>query len=122
MPAAQLFSARLAARLLRSCSRSTTMERPGGWPGARESPAEGFRAGAFRAPEGAAAYRFQDGRIGAPIRGNTLRITGNVRQLLQNSLGITKEARPVVGWAADEVVYAPEVAVRELHLTEIAQF
>ena len=82
----------------------------------------GLRAGDFTCTVVGDSYRIEDGRIGAPIRGNTLRITGNVRQLLQNILGITKEARPVVGRAADEVVYAPEVAVRELHLTEIAQF
>ncbi|MBI4402387.1 MAG: hypothetical protein HY581_12240, partial [Nitrospirae bacterium] len=50
------------------------------------------------------------------------RITGNIRHLLQNVLGITKQARPIVGWGADEVVYAPEIAVRDLHLTEIAQY
>ena len=82
----------------------------------------GLRAGDFTCTVVGDSYRIQDGRIGAPIPGNTLRITGNIRQVLQNILGITKEARPVVGWGADEIVYAPEVAVRELHLTEIAQF
>jgi len=82
----------------------------------------GLRAGDFTCTVIGDSYRIQDGRIGAPIPGNTLRITGNIRQVLQNILGITKEARPVVGWGADEIVYAPEVAVRELHLTEIAQF
>ena len=82
----------------------------------------GLRAGDFTCTVVGDSYRILDGRIGAPIPGNTIRITGNIRQVLQNILGITKEARPIVGWGADEVVYAPEIAVRELHLAEIAQF
>ncbi|HKW87085.1 MAG TPA: TldD/PmbA family protein [Nitrospiraceae bacterium] len=82
----------------------------------------GLRAGDFTCTVVGDSYRIEDGRVGAPIPGNALRITGNIRQVLQNILGITKEARPVVGWGADEVVYAPEIAVQELHLTEIAQF
>ncbi|TLY12229.1 MAG: TldD/PmbA family protein, partial [Nitrospirae bacterium] len=44
----------------------------------------GLRAGDFTCTVVGDSYRIEDGRIGAPIRGNTLRITGNVRQLLQN--------------------------------------
>ena len=64
----------------------------------------------------------EGGRLAAPLQSNTIRITGNIRQVLQNILGMTKQTRPIIGWGADEVVYAPEIAVRGLHLTEIAQF
>lgn len=82
----------------------------------------GLRAGDFTCTVVGDSFLIKDGRLAAPIRANIVRITGNIRHLLQNIVGITKQARPIVGWAADEVVYAPEIAVRELHLSEIAQF
>ncbi len=82
----------------------------------------GLRAGDFTCTVVGDSYLIKDGRIAAPIQGNSIRITGNVRHLLANLLGITKQARPVIGWAADEVVYAPEIAVQNLQLSEIAQF
>jgi hypothetical protein len=37
--------------------------------------------------------------------------------------GMTKEARPTVLWAADEIVYAPVgVMVDKVHFEEIAEF
>jgi PmbA protein len=85
-------------------------------------PMNGLRAGDFTCTVVGDSYEIKDGRLGAPLQSNSLRITGNIRTLLGSILGITKQARPVVGWAADEVVYAPDMAVRDLHLTEIAQF
>jgi predicted Zn-dependent protease len=85
-------------------------------------PMNGLRAGDFTCTVVGDSYLIKDGRIAAPLQGNTVRITGNIRTLFGNILGITKQSRPVVGWAADEVVYAPEIALRDLQLTEIAQF
>lgn len=82
----------------------------------------GLRAGDFTCTVVGDSYLIKDGRIAAPIQGNRVRITGNIRHLLNNILGITKQARPVIGWAADEVVYAPEIAIQNLQLSEIAQF
>lgn len=82
----------------------------------------GLRAGDFTCTVVGDSYLIKDGRMTAPIQGNSIRITGNIRHLLTNLLGITKQARPVIGWAADEVVYAPEIAVQGLQLSEIAQF
>jgi predicted Zn-dependent protease len=82
----------------------------------------GLRAGDFTCTVVGDSYLIRDGRIAAPLRGNTIRITGNIKTLLQHVVGATKQARPIIGWAADEVVYAPELAVRDLQLTEIAQF
>lgn len=82
----------------------------------------GLRAGDFTCTVVGDSYLIKNGRIAAPIPSNRIRITGNIRHLLNNILGITKQARPVIGWAADEVVYAPEIAVQNLQLTEIAQF
>ncbi len=85
-------------------------------------PLNGLRAGDFTCTVVGDSYLIRGGRIAEPIQANTLRMTGNIRQLLQNILGVTSRARPIVGWGADEVVYAPEIAVRDVRLTEIAQF
>jgi PmbA protein len=82
----------------------------------------GLRAGDFTCTVVGDSYLIQDGRIAAPLRGNTIRVTGNVKSLLRQVLGVSGQARPIIGWAADEVVYAPDIAVRDLQLTEIAQF
>jgi len=82
----------------------------------------GLRAGDFTCTVVGDSYLIQDGRLGAPLQANAIRITGNIRRFLKNILGITKQSRPIIGWAADEVVYAPDIAVRELQLSEIAQY
>lgn len=82
----------------------------------------GLRAGDFTCTVVGDSFLIQDGRLAAPLRGNTIRITGNIRSLLRQVTGVTKQAKPIIGWSADEVVYAPEIAVRGLQLAEIAQF
>jgi hypothetical protein len=85
-------------------------------------PMNGLRAGDFTCTVVADSYVIQNGRLGRPLQGNTIRITGNIRHVLQNILGITKRSRPMLAWGSDEVIYAPEIAVRDLQLSEIAQF
>jgi predicted Zn-dependent protease len=55
-------------------------------------------------------------------RRNTIRINDNVTRLLQNIVGITKDVKGTLVWAADEVVYAPEIAVSGVRVDEIALF
>lgn len=85
-------------------------------------PINGLRAGDFTCTVVGDSYLIQDGRLTSPILANTVRISGNIRQVLQNVLGVTKQTRPIVGWGADEVIYAPEIAVRDLPLSGIAQY
>ncbi len=85
-------------------------------------PMNGLRAGDFTCTIVGDSYEIKNGRLGAPLRGNAVRLTANIRLLLRNVLGITQAHRPIVGWASDEVIYAPEVAVRDVALAEIAQF
>jgi len=68
------------------------------------------------------SYMIKDGKLAAPIKANVLRINDNIHQVLQNIVGITSKSRGTIIWAADEVVYAPEIAVARLRLTEIAGF
>jgi hypothetical protein len=58
----------------------------------------------------------------APIKANTIRINDNFTRILANIVGITKDVKGTLVWAADEVVYAPEVAVTGVHVDEIAGF
>ena len=64
----------------------------------------------------------RDGRLVAPLRANAVRINDNVTRLLAHIIGVTKDVKGTVVWAADEVVYAPEIAVTGVHVDEIARF
>ena len=85
-------------------------------------PINGLRAGDFTCTVVADSYIIRDGRLAAPIRANAIRINENIERILANIVGITKDARGTIVWAADEVVYAPEIAVRGVRVDEIAGF
>lgn len=85
-------------------------------------PINGLRAGDFTCTVVADSYRIRDGRLAEPLRANTLRIDDNLATVLNNIVGITKDAKGTIVWAADEVAYVPEIAVRGVHVREIAGF
>jgi PmbA protein len=85
-------------------------------------PINGLRAGDFTCTVVADSFIIRDGRLAAPLRPNTIRINDNIAAVLANVVGITKDARGTIVWAADEVVYAPEIAVSGVHVEEIAGF
>lgn len=85
-------------------------------------PINGLRAGDFTCTVVGDSYLIRNGQLAAPLQPNTIRVTGNIKSLLHGVIGVTQHATPIVGWGADEVIYAPELAVRELTLTAIAQF
>jgi hypothetical protein len=58
----------------------------------------------------------------APLKANTVRINDNLIRVLESVAGITKDARGTIVWAADEVVYTPEIAVTGVHVDAIAGF
>jgi predicted Zn-dependent protease len=68
------------------------------------------------------SYLIRDGRIAAPLRANAVRISDNITSVLEGVLGVTTEAKGTMVWAADEVVYAPSIAVAGLRVDEIAGF
>ena len=85
-------------------------------------PINGLRAGDFTCTVVGDSFIIRDGKLVAPIKANTIRINDNFTRVLANIVGITKDVKGTLVWAADEVVYAPEVAVRGVHVDEIAGF
>ncbi len=60
--------------------------------------------------------------MGQPLKPNTIRINDNFIQLFQNIIGITRDKKPTLVWSAEETVVAPELAVRQLHVENIAEY
>jgi hypothetical protein len=83
-------------------------------------PINGLRAGDFTCTVTADSYMIRDGRIAEPIKANTIRINDNIATFLNNVVGVTKDVKGTIVWAADEVVYAPEIAVRDVRIDAIA--
>jgi predicted Zn-dependent protease len=85
-------------------------------------PINGLRAGDFTCTVVGDSFIIRDGRLVAPIKANTIRINDNVTRLLTAITGVTKDPKGTLVWAADEVVYAPEIAVTGVRVDEIAGF
>jgi len=85
-------------------------------------PINGLQAGDFTCTVVGDSYLIRDGRIGPPLRANTLRINDNLTTILNNVVGVTKDVRGTVVWAADEVAYAPEIAVSGVRVDAIGGF
>ena len=83
-------------------------------------PINGLRAGDFTCTVVGDSFVIRDGRITAPILANAIRINDNITRLLQSVVGVTKDVKGTMVWAADEVVYTPELAVSGVHVDEIA--
>jgi len=83
-------------------------------------PINGLRAGDFTATVVGDSYVIQDGKLAAPIKANTVRINDNIHRVLRNIIGMAGKGTGTVAWAADEVVYAPDIALSALTLNEIA--
>jgi len=84
-------------------------------------PINGLRAGDFTCTVTADSYMIRDGRIAEPIKANTIRINDNITTFLNNVAGVTKDVKGTIVWAADEVVYAPEIAVTDVRIDAIAE-
>src|SRR5499425_118292 len=85
-------------------------------------PINGLRAGDFTCTVVGDSFIIRDGRIAAPLKANTVRINDNITRVLQHVVGITKDTRGTLVWAAEEVVYTPEIAVTSVHVDAIAGF
>jgi hypothetical protein len=85
-------------------------------------PINGLAAGDFTCTVVGDSYLIRDGRLAEPLRPNTVRIDDNIGRLLGAIAGVTNDARGTIVWAADEVAYAPEIAVHGVPVGAIAGF
>ena len=84
-------------------------------------PINGLRAGDFTCTVVADSAIIRGGRLVAPLRPNTLRINDNIATFLNDVVGVTADARSTSVWGADEVVYAPEIAVAGVRVDAITE-
>lgn len=85
-------------------------------------PINGLAAGDFTCTVVGDSYLIKDGRLDKPIKPNTIRINDSIHRVLQGIIGIGDKPRGTLVWAADSIMYTPEVAVQRLHVQEIAGF
>ena len=68
------------------------------------------------------SYIIRNGKLGEPLKPNTVRISDNFVKLLQNITGISKEKKSTITWGSEEVVIAPELAVKGINHENVAEF
>src|SRR6267142_547532 len=84
-------------------------------------PINGLRAGDFTCTVVADSYIIRDGRIAAPLKANAIRINDNIATFLDNVVGVTRDTKGTIVWAADQVVYTPEIAVSDMQIDAIME-
>ena len=84
-------------------------------------PVNGLGPGDFTATVVADSYLIEDGRLIRPLAPNTLRLNDNIKRILMSVTGASDRVRGTIVWAADEIVYAPDLAVADVRVDEIAR-
>ena len=82
----------------------------------------GLAIGDFTSTIIADSFLIKNGKISSPLKPNTIRINTNIKHILNNIIGITKKKRSTLVWGSGEVVIAPEIAVSNVQLDNIAGF
>jgi PmbA protein len=85
-------------------------------------PINGLGPGDFTCTVVGDSELIEHGQLGQPLKPNTIRINDNFIQLFQNVIGITRDKKPRLVRSAEETVVAPELAVRQLHVENIAEY
>ncbi len=85
-------------------------------------PINGIKAADFTATIVGDSYLIRDGKLTEPLKPNTVRINDNMHSVLNNITGIENRQTATVLWAADEVIYAPHIALSQLKLHHISEF
>ncbi len=85
-------------------------------------PINGLRAGDFTCTVVGDSYVIRNGQIAGAIKPNTVRVNDSIHRVLNSILGVGRTVRPTLVWAADEITYAPEIAVDGLRVEEVAGF
>jgi len=82
-------------------------------------PINGLIAGDFTCTVIGDSYIIEGGRMAAPLKPNSVRIADNIHNLLNQVIGMTGDRKPTLLWGASEVIYSPEIAVRDISLHSI---
>ena len=85
-------------------------------------PINGIAAGDFTCTVVGDSYIIRDGRLAEPLKPNTLRISDTIHNVLNNILGVGAERQGTIVWAADQIMYMPEIAFASVNCTEIAEY
>ena len=85
-------------------------------------PVNGISVGDFSGTVVGDSYIIENGRLASPIKPNTLRLNDNIARVISSVLGIGAERAGVVRWSSDQVTWAPEVAVTDFRVDEIAEY
>jgi PmbA protein len=83
-------------------------------------PINGIKAGDFTSTIVGDSYMIRDGKLAEPLEPNTVRIDDTIHSVLNRITSIENQKTGIVLWAADEVFYAPHIAVDGLTLSAIA--
>ncbi|MCC7201628.1 MAG: TldD/PmbA family protein [Nitrospirae bacterium] len=82
-------------------------------------PINGLLAGDFTCTVIGDSYLIENGRIAAPLKPNSIRLADNIRNLLNQVTGVTSDRKPTLLWGSPEVIYSPEIAVRDINVFSI---
>ena len=85
-------------------------------------PVNGFTSGDFSGTVVGDSYLIRDGKLAEPLLPNSLRMNGNIMQVVNSILGIGAHRTGTVRWSSDQVTWAPEIAVDNFPLSEIAGY
>jgi PmbA protein len=67
------------------------------------------------------SYHIKDGQLEKGLTPNTVRINDNIKTLLKNIVGMSKQTKASLVWGAEEVVVCPEIAFENMKLHRIAE-
>lgn len=85
-------------------------------------PINGLAAGDFTCTVVGDSYTIERGKLASPLKPNTVRINDNIGAILNAVVGIGRKRVATLAWAAEEIIYTPEIAVERIRITEIAEF
>ena len=85
-------------------------------------PINGITAGDFTCTVVGDSYIIKDGKLAAPLKPNTIRISDSIFNVLNNILGIGAEQKATIIWAADQIAWMPEIAFASVNCAEIAEY
>jgi len=84
-------------------------------------PINGLKAGDFTSTIVGDSYLIKEGKLAEPLQPNTIRINDNVHSVFNHITGVENKQKGIVLWAADEVIYAPHLAVSQMKMSKIAE-